>query len=99
MTPKKQSPLQELLSMYEEKYTHLEAVVKTSNSESMETELRHIGYFIAEIKNHLPKEQQTFSEIWDAAKLHTDDYWMTPGMVKNNAADKTEFLNQYKPKP
>lgn len=96
MSNKKQSPLQEAIQILRKQ---LEGLEKTeTNVMGKGPRIFQLGNDIAELERLLDKEQQTFSDIFDAGEFY--------GECKNqheldnrgnNATTKEEFLNQYKP--
>lgn len=91
MTPKKQSSLQEAIEL-------IKAFIPTEIPENDFERGKKIGYenVVSNLKRFLPKEQQTFSDIFDAG-YNRRDFEQMPFV--EHQLDKAEFLNQYKPEP
>lgn len=82
---KKQSPLQELKLQL--------AQIRETENGNMRTSIT-INEVVVMVESLLLKEQQTFSDIWDAGRTYCMENWYGKD---NRVPGKTEFLNQYKP--
>lgn len=95
MTPKKQTPLQEAIQTIIDRLP-----TKNRNTEYRNTLLEAHEADIELLESLLPKEQQTFCDIFDAGEKYGYAEGATetdPHPLKNPYPNKETFLNQYKP--